>query len=127
MGNKMSISKIVGYSIGTLCAIDILNGLLSPRIKNISELEKQVWVQAKKLDLDLTPVTINLKNYTCCYVLKHNDGKIELNLGGYGLTKAMVRHELYHIKYHLSNSGNITSLLYEEPAAIIYSYFNLKL
>jgi hypothetical protein len=60
---------------------------------------------------------------------KNDDGQYEIKIGGFGARRTQVRHELYHLFRHVDRGwkGNLHYLLIDEPQAIAYEVFRLKL
>lgn len=124
----MTVLKNIGCMIGTLFAIEISNMLISPKFKSYSQFEQLVLKESKKLEID-SEIKINFNSeFSSC---KIKDNRYYLNINKYLATRATVRHELYHLKYHTKSSNYYLNLIkyifYEEPSAIIYSHLNIKL
>ena len=124
-----------GTYIITLAGLNGIPRLFSERIHNQEDLDRITTEEAEKLGMtrDITP---KFHEDWEERVTKLDDGTYEVHLGGFGARRTSVRHELYHIHkehhehpWRNSNSliRTLNYLLREEPQAIAYEVFGLKL
>ena len=153
------IAAIPTIYLGGLVGFGIAENFCSEKIKSKEDLERITSEEAKKLDLDqsnLFPVFIQM--YSKGHKLLSSNrasvrgydkkkhrlvpyGEVdEQNIfpiqvieikEGFGSSRGMVRHELYHLKKHLSGAKskffNRLKWFYEEPAATIYAVTGLQI
>ncbi|MBI2112222.1 hypothetical protein HYT52_01675 [Candidatus Woesearchaeota archaeon] len=119
--------------------------LFSERIRSEHDLKRIVNEEADKLGMSTRDIVDifyekNHKNYKkirgarCHLDTDEFEGSklpikvIEIK-EGYGATRAVVRHELYHLYKHLPRKKNIPlmNFFYEEPTATLYALTGLKL
>ncbi len=124
----MKLAAIGGGSyVGALLGINLIHGF-SQRIRSQEELEMVVDEEATKLGLDPSKIDATYNGKTDG--ARKNRGRYDLHLIGDWLsTRAAVRHELYHILKDCDKGKPtlISYLFLEEPRALMYGSFKLKL
>lgn len=131
------LSVGVGAYFAMFLADATIPPLFSEKIKNQRDLDRITAEESAKLGLD-KPVEAYLEKSNEDDSRRFSDGTYEIRIGSgrSGATRSAVRHELYHIhKGHfddpLHKRGRLTRklnyLLRQEPQAIAYGLFKLKL
>jgi hypothetical protein len=124
-----------GAYIATLVGLTSLSRIFSERINSQEDLERFAGEEAKKLRMtERFKARFHNSWEENARILE--GGTYEINLGGFGARRSMVRHELYHIhKNHLlynkrQTNGLLKKLNYlfrQEPQAIAYEVFRLRI
>jgi hypothetical protein len=121
-----------------LTTLYVLNGiprLFSEKIHNQEDLDRITTEEAEKLGMTRSVIPKFHEDSIALSTLLDND-TYEIHLGGFGARRTQVRHELYHIhrKHHeqpwTNSKGlkrSLNYLLKQEPQAIAYEVFRLKL
>jgi len=127
----MKYLAIGGAYFVTLIGLNTLSIFFSEKIKNQEELDKIIIEESKKLRLNKKAIGIYLPKFEaeCKKIGNHYIVK----LGGKMANRGCVKHELYHIfRGHLENQStkkveNLKYFFKQEPQAIAYDVFGLKL
>ena len=126
-----------GTYLGAMGITSFASGLLSKKIRNKKELGIILEEEASKLGL-------NNKNISARFGLaeghvgeanKLGNKNYEIVLDSFGQDKSCLKHELYHIyrgdcegaKYNKNLKSFIKYLFLEEPRAVLYESFGIKL
>ena len=126
-----------GIYITTTVGTTLTGRMFSEKIKSQEDLEKIVEEETEKLGVD-KPLKSEFGDFPLAFAAKQRDGTYHLHVGRSTASRSLVKHELYHIhKGHKGISfskdsrntlGRILKYLFiEEPQAIAYGTFGLKL
>jgi len=124
-----------GTYIASLTILNTVPKLFSERINSQEDLDRVVDEEANKLSMTKS-ITPKFHDFWIEASIKLDGGNYEIDIGGFGARRSTVRHELYHIHGgHLEHpwkksNGFLRALNYifrEEPQAIVYGVFRLKL
>ncbi len=124
-----------GTYIATLVGLSEIPTLFSERIHTQEDLDRITSEESKKLGMTKC-VTPRFYDHWEAGAAKLGDGTYEIHIGGFGARRSSVRHELYHVhKGHFDFCRyqpsallqNLDYLFRQEPQAIVYEAFRLKL
>lgn len=137
--------SIIGGYTALLFGAQAVQDFASQKITSQKELDQIVEEESARIGLDPesvladlhlkgTPKYKQILGARCSTPIVDVDGTpvqlgyIELK-EGYGARKGTVRHELYHIKHHLSREkrGFLRKFLWEEPTATLYALTGIEL
>ena len=116
--------------IGATGLISGLNTIFSEKIKSQEDLERIVSEEKAKLGIDKPIKSTFFKNkFRLPRARKGENDGYEIEIGGFFSDRSTVRHELYHLFRHVENGrkGKLYYHLVEEPQAVAYEAFGLKL
>jgi len=124
-----------GTYITTLVGLNGIPRLFSEKIHSQEDLDRIIAEETEKLGMTITVISKFHEDWEA-RATKLDNGTYEVHLGGFSARRSSVRHELYHIhkEHHehpwRNSNGLIRTLNYllrEEPQAIAYEVFRLKL
>ena len=116
-----------------LLGTHLASNLLNKKIQSQEELEQIVLEEAKKLGIEGIRIDAHIKEELEGELRKIGENHYRISIGGFCRNPSLVRHELYHLRRHLKgldNEGFENKLKYwfnEEPRAVLYEAFRLKL
>ena len=109
----------------------LMSNLFSKSINTNEELQRIVEKEARKLGLGNIKISACLEDRLESEARELSDNSYEITIGGFYATISSVRHELSHVKRLAAgldnNEGLLSYLLKEEPRAILYEIFRVKL
>ena len=116
-------------SLATLIGSTGVCATFSQKIKTQEELVSIVNEEAKRLGVDKSIVSTLHDELEACSGKREDDSLYVLHVGGFLAKRNVVRHELYHIyKGDCDKKYNLLRYLFiEEPRAILYDTFGIKL
>ena len=126
------VGTYVAYN-AMLAGLKSLNALFYHKINTQEELDRIVDEEAKKLEMVQVKAVLHAQFEGLAR--KNNvDGSLEIHVGGFGARKSVVRHELYHLYKHSGRKRpknpvlrELESMFREEPQAMLYEIFGIKL